>query len=161
MKIQKRLTFRLANIAILGIALVFLQACSTTTERPSDDEAAKLYEIIGELIVNIDTTSSHANGPDAFGAGPVSTRYENFYIQDVASMSEARRVEYFWAGMRHFRFQGGTMDLFLDVVSNDSAVGMFKERLKTYIETAEEIGRVTSGVSNARKVLVALERRSK
>lgn len=147
--------------AIACAASLLLTAGASWAAQESDAEKALLYRLIGEMIVDIDTMTSHANGPDAFGSGPVSTKFEQFYEAHVAAMPEWHRVQYFMAGMRHLRFQGGTMHLFLDVVSNDSAVDAFKDRLRLYIDTAERINRVTWGAKLARKVLADLERRTR
>ena len=154
-------TRRKGLAALLCAALLPLLAWAPATAQESDAEKALLYRLIGEMIVDIDTMSSHAKGRDAFGSGPVSTKFEQFYEAHVAAMPEWHRVQYFMAGMRHLRFQGGTMHLFLDVVGNDSAVGAFKDRLRLYIDTAERINRVTWGAKLARKVLSDLERRAR
>ena len=148
------IAFRMLAASI--VCIVVLSACASSATNADVDETAMLHQIIGELIVETDSATSHVHGPNAFGSGPVSSRYKWHYQTSVVHMSEIHRVEFFWSGMRHLGFQGGTMDLFLDLVRNDSAIGAFKERLYRYITTAEEIDRITPGVENARKVLKAL-----
>lgn len=127
-------------LQISGFLAIMLVASCDLTERPS--EAPKpVSQVIGELILEFDSSYLELGDPNPFGSGPISSAYKKNYQQYVANMSEEDRLAYFWAGLWHFQFQEGTMDLYTDVVGSDVAYEKFAQELRKFVERSKSSGR--------------------
>jgi len=115
-------------------------------------------QIIGEIILEFDATYIESGDAYPFGSGPISSVYEENYKRYVASMPEEERFAYFWFGLWHFGFQGGPMDLYLDVVRSDVASEKFADQLRKFAQRSKDSGRKGWRTGYAEKVLGRLEK---
>lgn len=128
--------------------------CSHLNSATSERQV--MYQMIGEMIVDYDHTSSHQDGVDAFGSGPISTTYEKYYYDHVAKLPVEDRMAYLLAGFFHFDFTGGgTNVLFLELVCADQAAGNFLQILENYLAVSEQLER--GYITRARNTVFRLQ----
>ncbi|MFC4346682.1 hypothetical protein ACFO5Q_02330 [Kordiimonas lipolytica] len=131
------------NVAL--VAFMAFSSCinpSTFAEEPgarahSKDER-RLHELVGDIITDIDTSRSHKDHTDAFGASLVINKFEVYYNDEVRHMGKELRIKYFLAMLWHVGFDGCPMGAYISTVRNDPAAAEFVRRLETFIQREEE-----------------------
>lgn len=126
-----------ATFSVILPALL-IAGCVSANAQP---DSKSLSEIVGELIIEFDASYIESGDPYPFGSGPISTVFEENYREYVKDFPKEERFTYFWAGLWNLRFQGGSMDLFVDVVRSDPAATEFVVELRRFVERSNEGGR--------------------
>ena len=117
----------------------------------------RLKQIIGDIIVRYDAEYVECGDIYAFGSGPISSVYHDYYYKEVEKMPQSQRFSYFWFGLWHLGLQGGGMNLLADLVMDDPAVETYKLELRDFIRKGVEGGRQERRTAYAKALLHFLE----
>lgn len=117
----------------------------------------RLNQIIGDIISRYDAEYVEFGDVHAFGSGPISSVYHDYYYQEVAKMPQSQRFSYFWFGLWHLDFQGDGMNLLADLVMDDPSAEFYKLELRDFIRKGVEGGRQGGRTAYAKGLLHFLE----
>jgi hypothetical protein len=112
---------------------------------------------LGKLILLHDAMLSYKNGPVAFATDRFY--YEQFlpeYQEKITGLAVESRVDFFWSGMWHLGFDGHVMEEFQSLILQDCG-DEFVVRLQSYISQERELGKSSSRLQLAEKVLAGLQ----
>lgn len=128
------------GISTIGVLTALLvTSCTSITKSPEAEKSVS--QLLGEMIIEFDASHLKLGDPNPFGSGPISTVYEENYKNYVVNLPQSERFSYFWAGLWHFEFQEGTMDLYVDVVKSDIASEIFIDELRKFVQRSNDSGR--------------------
>ena len=137
------------------LVVMLFAGCSINAPQP---EPKLLSEIVGELVIEFDTSYLDSGDPYPFGSGPISTVFAENYSKHVKDFEKEERFTYFWVGLWNLHFQGGSMDMFVDVVRSDPDVAEYIDELRDFVQKSNEGGRAGWRTSSAEGALGLLQK---
>ena len=115
-----------------------------------------LESSVGKLLLLHDKKHSYQVDLNSFGSAEVYKEFLEIYNREIKSLPKDYRINYFWAGMWHFGFDGHYMSEFQELIMQDCGKE-FIDRLQEYVNKEKKLKRYKSRLYLSEKVLEGLK----
>ncbi len=115
---------------------------------------------VGALLISHDRKYSHDGGVNEFAGPMLYEEFQQVYDSKIRPLPEEERLQFLWAAMWHFGFDGHLMEEFQELVLDDCG-DQFIDRLQRYVEVETELQRNKPRLYLSEKVLAGLKASAK